>query len=105
MQDSAESGPSNPGADDTLGKSITIPIHGGEESLEAIVRELMKKNVVSQPTRQKKSKIAQAIRKERAEDTPRIRNEYLVSSVSNGHAGTDLTYRNMSESLSKRVST
>jgi hypothetical protein len=82
MQDLARSMPPIPGRNGSTTKnSVTIPIRGEEGSLEAMLRELLKENVGSKSAKPRKSRIGQAIQKEKEEDTTAIRNAYLVSYV------------------------
>ena len=82
MQDSAGSALPRPQDNGGTGEPfVTIPIRGGEGSVVAIVRDVLKEYVGGKAAKPRKSKIGQAIDKEKDQDTTKIRNEYLVSYV------------------------
>jgi hypothetical protein len=79
MRDAVQSVPPRRGGNGSAEQTVTIPIRGEEGSLAAIVRDLLKEDVGGKAAKPRKSKIGQAIQKEKEQDTNKIRNEYLVS--------------------------
>jgi hypothetical protein len=79
MQDWAECMPPEVwGNDCTTEQFVTIPIHREGRSLEAMLRYLLTNMAVTKP---RKSRIGQAIQREREQDTPEIRQKYVVSYI------------------------